>query len=77
VCSWQGHAHWVDAVAVAAAGRRLVSGSSDGTVRVWSLERTECLAVFDTQNSVGGLLVHAGHVYATCGRRLLSFPLPA
>jgi len=74
VRSWHGHAHWVDAVAVDAAGRGLITGSSDGTLRIWSLERTECLAVIDTaDSSVGGILVHEGYVYATCGRRLLCF----
>lgn len=74
--SWHGHGHWVDAVAVDAAGRRLITGSSDETLRVWSLDRTECLAVLDAeQSSVGGILIHEDKVYASCGRQLLVFPL--
>lgn len=75
---WHGHAHWVDAITVEPIRQQLVTGSSDGTVRVWSLGSPECLAVYDLGHaSLGGLLVHEGAIYATCGRELVVLPLPA
>ncbi|ADO70195.1 WD40 repeat domain-containing protein [Stigmatella aurantiaca] len=76
VRQWQGHAHWVNSVAVEPARRLLCTGSSDGTVRVWSLDSTECLAVHDVGHAnLGGLLVHDRTLYVTCQRELLSMPL--
>lgn len=76
VRSWHGHAHWVDAIAVDVAGRRLITGSSDSTLRVWSLDRTECLTVLDAESSsVEGILIHNDKIYASCGRKLLVIPL--
>ncbi|QDE93998.1 transcriptional regulator [Myxococcus xanthus] len=76
VREWQGHAHWVDFVAVEPVRGLLCTGSSDGTVRVWSLDSTECFAVHDVGHAdLGGLLVHDGTLYVTCQRELLSVPL--
>ncbi|WP_290708457.1 hypothetical protein [Anabaena sp. 54] len=36
-----GHSGWVQAVAVTADGKRVISGSSDNTVKVWNLETGE------------------------------------
>ncbi|WP_284661645.1 transcriptional regulator [Myxococcus sp. SDU36] len=76
VRQWQGHAHWVDFVAVEPTLGLLCTGSSDGTVRIWSLDSTECLAVHDVGHAdLGGLLVHDRTLYVTCQRELLSVPL--
>ncbi|MCP3138588.1 WD40 repeat domain-containing protein [Pyxidicoccus xibeiensis] len=78
VREWHGHSHWVDAVAVEPSRGLLVTGSSDGTVRVWSLHSTECLAVHDVGHAnVEGLLLHDGAIYVTCQGELLVIPLPA
>ena len=77
VREWHGHAHWVDAVAVEPSRGLLCTGSSDGTVRVWSLHSPECLAVHDVGHAnVGGLLLHDGAIYVTCRSELLVIPLP-
>lgn len=74
--SWHGHAHWVDAVAVEPVRRLLCTGSSDGTVRVWSLDSTECLAVHSLGHAnIGGLVVHNDFIYVTCRRELVVIPL--
>lgn len=77
VREWHGHAHWVDAVAVEPSRGLLCTGSSDGTVRVWSLDSPECLAVHDVGHAnVEGLLLHGGSIYVTCQGELLVIPLP-
>ncbi|WAM27023.1 MULTISPECIES: WD40 repeat domain-containing protein [Myxococcus] len=76
VRQWQGHAHWVDFVAVKPSRGLLCTESSNGTVRVWSLDSTECLAVHDVGHAdLGGLLVHDRTLYVTCQWELLSMPL--
>jgi WD40 repeat protein len=77
VRQWHGHAHWVEAVAVEPSRGLLCTGSSDGTVRVWSLDAPECLAVYDVGHAnIGGLLLHDGAIYVTCRGELLVIPLP-
>jgi WD40 repeat protein len=77
VRQWQGHAHWVDAVAVDAAGRRLVTGSSDHTVRVWDLESERCLAVFElSRPEIEDILIDRGEILAICGKQIVVLPLP-
>ena len=74
---WHGHAHWVDAVAVEPTRRRLVTGSSDGTIRVWSLDSNQCLGVYELGgDAVGGLLLHGRSIYATRRGELLELPWP-
>lgn len=78
VREWHGHAHWVCAVAVEPSRGLLCTGSSDGTVRVWSLHSPECLAVHDVGHAdIEGLLLHDGALYVTCRSELLVIPLPA
>jgi WD40 repeat protein len=77
VREWHGHASGVDAVAVEPSRGLLCTGSSDGTVRVWSLHAPECLAVHDVGHAnVGGLLLHDGAIYVTCQGELVAIPLP-
>ncbi|TAF51226.1 MAG: WD40 repeat domain-containing protein, partial [Oscillatoriales cyanobacterium] len=38
----RGHEGWIETLALSPTGQRLVSGSSDGTVRVWSLPTGDC-----------------------------------
>ncbi|QSQ19480.1 transcriptional regulator [Pyxidicoccus parkwayensis] len=77
VREWHGHAHWVAAVAVEPSRGLLCTGSSDGTVRVWSLHSSECLAVHDVGHAdIEGLLLHDGAIYVTCRRELVVIPLP-
>ena len=40
----EGHTDRVDAVAISTDGAKIVSGSDDKTVRVWSMETGEVLA---------------------------------
>ena len=51
---FRGHTSFVNEVIYANDGHSLISASSDGSVRTWSLKTTECINVFKTQ-SVGGL----------------------
>ena len=38
----------MNAVALSADGRHALSGSADGTIRLWNLENGTCLAMFPT-----------------------------
>ena len=40
----EGHTGWVRAVAISTDGTKIVSGSDDNTVRVWSMETGEVSA---------------------------------
>ena len=40
----EGHTNWVTAVAISVDGSKIVSGSSDSTVRVWSMATGEVIA---------------------------------
>lgn len=42
----EGHSDWLSSVEFHPNGQRLVSGSGDGTVRVWDLQQGRCEAVF-------------------------------
>jgi len=75
VRQWKGHAHWVDAIAIDAAGGRLVTGSSDDTVRVWDLESPTCRAVFELSETIDDVLVDGGEILAICGREVVALPL--
>jgi len=63
----RGHTSWVLGVAITADGRRAVSGSNDGTVRVWDLEAYRLIARLEG---------HTGTVYGVAitadGRRAVS-----
>ncbi len=48
----EGHAGWVNSVAVTPDGRRAVSGSNDNTLRVWDLETGTTIATFAADASV-------------------------
>ncbi|MCA9706349.1 MAG: transcriptional regulator [Myxococcales bacterium] len=75
---WLGHAHWVDAIAVDAEGGRLVTGSSDHTVRVWDLHTERCLEVFELPRpEIEDVLVSEGEILAVCGGAVFSLPLPS
>lgn len=77
VRQWQGHAHWVDAVALDVNSHRLVTGSSDHTVRVWDLESDECLEVFElSAPEIEDILVDRGDILAICGDQIVVLPLP-
>lgn len=77
VRSWHGHAHWVDHVAVDPARRRLITGSTDGTIRVWPLDGDACLAVYDLGSArLGGFLLYEDALYVTCGHELVVIPCP-
>ncbi|WP_254627566.1 WD40 repeat domain-containing protein [Myxococcus sp. CA040A] len=77
VREWHGHAHWVDSVAVDPRRGLLCTGSSDGTVRVWSLDSTECLAVHDVGHAdLGGLCLIGDSLYVTVRSELVVIPLP-
>ena len=39
----EGHTGWVNAVFVTADGRRCVSASRDGTLRIWDMSSCQCL----------------------------------
>jgi WD40 repeat protein len=62
-----GHSHWVRAVAVTADGKRVISGSSDKTVKVWNLETgEEQLTLSGHSDSVQAVAVTAD------GKRVIS-----
>ncbi|MBX3405204.1 MAG: protein kinase [Phycisphaeraceae bacterium] len=42
-----GHSNWLVSLDFDSAGKRLLSGAGDGTTRVWSLDRSECLATIE------------------------------
>jgi WD40 repeat protein len=76
VRQWKGHAHWVDAIAVDAEGGRLVTGSSDHTVRVWDIEGEKCQAVFELSGpGIDDVMVEGGEILAICGREVVALPL--
>jgi WD40 repeat protein len=69
----EGHKSWVNAVAFDPAGKTLISGSSDGTVKVWDVATGECrqtvvaskAEVRSIAISSDGAIVAAGLRYGT------------
>lgn len=53
----EGHTLPVSCMATARQGLRLVSGSEDGTVRVWDVQSRQCVQVIDCKSPVTTLLV--------------------
>jgi WD40 repeat protein len=49
--SFNGHSGWVRAVAVTTDGKNVISGSSDNTLKLWSLETGEQLLTFNGHSS--------------------------
>ncbi|WP_342376232.1 transcriptional regulator [Myxococcus stipitatus] len=77
VSEWHGHSDEVVDVAVSAERGLLCTGSYDGTVRIWSLQGTECLSVHDLGHSdLGGLCITDGALYVTMRSELRVIPLP-
>lgn len=76
VRQWKGHAHWVDAIAVDSASGRLVTASSDHTVRVWDLESPRCRAVFELPSSqLSDVMIDDGEIVAICHDEVVVLPL--
>jgi WD40 repeat protein len=48
----EGHGGWVTAVAVTPDGRRAVSGSDDGMLKLWDLEQGTVLATFTADQDI-------------------------
>lgn len=77
VREWHGHGHWVESVVVDPRRGLLCTSSSDGTVRVWSLDSTECLAVHDVGHAdIEGLCLLKDSLYVTVRSELVVIPLP-
>ncbi|WP_084668361.1 WD40 repeat domain-containing protein [Myxococcus stipitatus] len=77
VAEWHGHSDEVIDVAVSAERGLLCTGSYDGTVRVWSLQGTQCLAVHELGHSdIGGLCLMGSALCVTVGIELRVIPLP-
>jgi WD40 repeat protein len=47
----EGHSDWVSSVAISGDGRRLASGSSDNTVKLWDAESGACLQTLEGHSS--------------------------
>ncbi|KAI4599626.1 hypothetical protein KJ359_001723 [Pestalotiopsis sp. 9143b] len=63
----EAHSGWVNSVAFSADGRRLASGSSDDSVKLWDAESGDCLQTFKHH------FHHVGSVaFSADGRRLAS-----
>ena len=45
----EGHAKWVNALAISASGRLLATASDDMTVRIWNAATGELLLIINTQ----------------------------
>jgi WD40 repeat protein len=43
----EGHQDWVRSVCVTADGEKIISGSDDKTVKVWSMSSGECLSTLE------------------------------
>ena len=43
---FRGHTSYVNTAIYAEGGKRVISGSSDGTIRVWDAKSTDCLLSF-------------------------------
>ena len=73
-----GHAHNVCTLDVSPDGAWLVSGSWDGTARVWSTEKWECEAVLEGhQGSVWGVLAYDSRTIITGPSAAAAFDLCA
>jgi WD40 repeat protein len=64
---WTGHSHWVCAIAVTADGRRIVSGCTDGRIRIWTIDVPRCLAEIDLWPAVPeDFYIDGDRIYASC-----------
>jgi WD40 repeat protein len=62
---WTGHSHWIRAIAITADGRRIVSSSTDGRIRIWALDAPICLAELDRgPNAAQDIHVDGDRIYA-------------
>ncbi|MCS6814758.1 MAG: NB-ARC domain-containing protein, partial [Cyanobacteria bacterium] len=65
-----GHDGWVRSLRFSQGGRRLVSGSDDGTVKLWDTDKLQCLQIFRGHADAVRTVAVADHVpIATDGSR--------
>lgn len=64
----EGHTNWVSAVALTPDGRRAVSASHDGTLRVWDLEDGRYLVTFTTDDALAACAVATLQKFLAAGQ---------
>jgi len=65
----EGHTGQVNALAFSSDGRRLVSGSTDGTVRIWDVPTANELIRFETPGEVGAVAISPDDRHVACWLR--------
>jgi hypothetical protein len=72
----RGHEFWVKSVCYSPDGRRIVSGSWDGSMRVWDAHSGECLEVIQGSGDVRAIAAGLGN-WGGAGDTLTPDPSPA
>lgn len=67
-----GHTDIIFSIVLTSDKKHIISGSKDGTVRLWNIETTKCIRVFDTKRQINSVILSSDEKYIISGGRLVN-----